>query len=185
MGIIEIFFIGVGLSMDAFAVAVCTGISGRRIALPQALKVAVAFGFFQGLMPLLGWWGGSYFEAMIASYDHWIAFALLTVIGGKMLHGALKGKEAQVPVRCAGTHLPTLLMMSVATSIDALAVGVSFAFLQVKIISAAGIIALTTFVISLLGVYLGKKGGSLLGNRAEIVGGIVLIVIGFKILLGF
>ncbi len=177
----EIFMVGVGLSMDAFAVAVTIGMGKDHLKWSQAFLVAGFFGFFQGLMPLLGWLGGYQFRDVISAYDHWVVLILLLLIGGKMIHGAFQPEK---PKTCAVSHLPTLCMLSVATSIDALAIGVSFAFLDVNIILACLIIALTTFCISFGGVWIGRRSGALLGNRAEIVGGIVLIAIGIKIFLG-
>ena len=180
MGIFELFLVGIGLSMDAFAVAVCKGLSMRRIDKRQTVTVALFFGGFQALMPFLGWALGRQFEQYITRYDHWIAFVLLAYIGGKMVWEALRGKEE---VRAADFSLRELLILAVATSIDALAVGITFAFLSVKIGQAVAIIGCTTFFLSLAGVFIGNKFGSRYKQRAEAVGGVILIFIGLKILL--
>ena len=180
MGIFELFLIGIGLSMDAFAVAICKGLSMRRIDGRQTVTVAAFFGGFQALMPFLGWALGKQFEQYITRYDHWIAFVLLTYIGGKMLWEALRDKEE---ARAANFSLRELLVLAVATSIDALAVGITFAFLKVEIGLASAIIGCTTFALSLVGVFIGNRFGSRYKQRAEAVGGIILILIGLKILL--
>ena len=179
MGILELFLIGIGLSMDAFAVAVCKGLGMWRIDGRQTLVIALFFGGFQALMPLIGWALGRQFEQYITSFDHWIAFLLLAYIGGKMVWEALRGEEEA----SCGFDLKELLMLSVATSIDALAVGITFAFLQVVIQTAITIIGCTTFVLSLVGVVIGNRFGSRYQQRAEITGGVILILIGLKILL--
>lgn len=179
MGCFELFLIGIGLSMDAFAVAVCKGLGMRRIEGRQTLVIALFFGGFQALMPLIGWALGRQFEGYITSFDHWIAFLLLAYIGGKMVWEALQGEESV----SAGFDLKELLMLAVATSIDALAVGITFAFLRVEIFSAISIIGCTTFGLSLAGVIIGNCFGSRYQQKAEITGGIILILIGLKILL--
>ncbi len=179
MGILELFLVGVGLSMDAFAVAVCKGLNMRRIDKGQSLLIALFFGGFQALMPLLGWAIGRQFEAYITSYDHWIAFLLLAYIGGKMIYEALKGEESHGN----GFSIRELLILAVATSIDALAVGITFAFLKVDILPAVILIGCTTFVLSLLGVVIGNRFGSRYQQKAELAGGVILILIGLKILL--
>ena len=156
MGITELFLVGVGLSMDAFAVAICRGLSMKKLEWKQALLVAVFFGGFQALMPTIGWVLGKQFEQYIVSVDHWIAFILLAYIGGKMIWDAFHEEEA----RPADFRVGELLIMAVATSIDALAVGITFAFLQVDIGPAAALIGCTTFIISLAGVWIGNRFGS-------------------------
>ncbi len=179
MGIAELFFIGVGLSMDAFAVAVCKGLNMRRIDKGQSFLIALFFGGFQALMPFLGWAIGRQFEAYITSYDHWIAFLLLAYIGGKMIYEAVKGEEGHG----GGFSIRELLILAVATSVDALAVGITFAFLKVDIRPAVVLIGCTTFVLSLLGVLIGNRFGSRYQQKAEVAGGVILILIGLKILL--
>lgn len=180
MSLIELFLIGVGLSMDAFAVSVCRGLAMPRMNWRQGALAALFFGGFQALMPLAGWGLGRQFEQYITSVDHWIAFLLLGYIGGKMIWDAFHDGEA-----CCqpGVAVKELLMMAIATSIDALAVGITFAFLQVSILPAATLIGCTTFALSLAGVWIGHRFGSRYKNRATLAGGVVLCLIGLKILL--
>lgn len=180
MGFGELILIALGLSMDAFAVSVCRGLSMPRMKWKNALIVALFFGGFQAAMPLAGWALGRQFEHYITSLDHWIAFALLAFIGGKMILEAVRGEEAGCE---ESLNLKDLLVMAIATSIDALAVGITFAFLQVQIIPSVSLIGITTFVISLAGVFIGHKFGGWLMQKAQIAGGLVLILIGVKILL--
>lgn len=180
MGFIDIFLIGVALSMDAFAVSICKGLSVKRVEPKHLLTVGVYFGGFQALMPLTGFLLGFKFEKFIVSVDHWIAFVLLALIGGNMIREALNGEEEE---HDASFSFRTMLPLAVATSIDALAVGISFAFLGVDILNAAIIIGITTFVLSGAGVYVGNIFGAKYKSKAEIVGGVVLILIGLKILL--
>ena len=179
MGFVELFLIAVGLSMDAFAVSVCKGLSLPRLRLKHALLAGLYFGGFQFMMPVLGWLLGYRFEAMIQSVDHWIAFGLLTLIGLSMIRESRNGAEEMND----DFGFRTMLLLAVATSIDALAVGVTFAFLQVRILPAAGLIGVTTFLLSALGVYIGHVFGLKYKAKAERVGGVILILIGLKILL--
>ncbi len=183
--IFELFLLGVGLSMDAFAVAVCKGLSMRRINKNQTLIIGLYFGGFQALMPFWGWLLGSQFQQYITSIDHWIAFILLGYIGGKMIYEAIKEwKEEEVAeVMDPPLDHKNMFMLAVATSIDALAVGITFAFLQTPIVEAISIIGCTTFVISIVGVVVGNLFGSRYKNKAELVGGVILVCIGLKILL--
>ena len=184
MGFIELFLIGVGLSMDAFAVSVCKGLNMKKINYRHALIIGGFFGGFQALMPLIGWALGSRFEKYIESVDHWIAFILLAFIGGKMVFEAIKGGDEEENLSHEDRlDIKELFMLAVATSIDALAVGITFAFLNVNIVSSITIIGLTTFVISVAGVAIGNKFGAKYKNKAEIAGGIILVLIGLKILL--
>lgn len=186
MGIVELFMIGAGLSMDAFAVAICKGLGMSRINWRYAVVIALFFGGFQALMPLVGWALGTQFADLITPVDHWIAFALLAVIGGKMLYEALRGDDDEAADASAeGERLDVkeLVMLAVATSIDALAVGITFAFLGVHIVEACVLIGVTTFVLSFIGVAVGNQFGARFEKPATIVGGIVLILIGAKILL--
>ena len=180
MGIVELFLIGVGLSMDAFAVSVCKGLTMPRTRWKQGLVIALFFGGFQALMPMLGWTLGKQFERYIVSIDHWIAFVLLGWIGGKMIWDSFHGEEENCK---SGFDLKELLVLAVATSIDALAVGITFAFLRVAIVPAAALIGCTTFAISLAGVWIGSRFGSKLKDKATLAGGIILCLIGLKILL--
>ena len=181
MSFVELLLIAVGLSMDAFAVAVCKGLGMRRMNWKNATIIALFFGGFQALMPLIGWLLGKQFEQYITSIDHWIAFVLLAFIGGKMIWEAVKGEEE---ASCEDRlDLKELFGLSIATSIDALAVGITFAFLQVQIVPSVISIGVTTFVLSLAGVAIGNKFGSRLSQKAQIAGGAILILIAFKILL--
>ena len=185
MGFIEFFLTGIGLSMDAFAVAICKGLGMRKVNYKQMLLIALFFGGFQALMPLLGWLLGRQFEQYITSVDHWIAFALLVLIGANMLRETRKGDDTTDAETVYDAPLPLgqLLLMAIATSIDALAVGISFAFLGVNIWLAIAIIGTTTFLISAAGVFIGNRFGNRYEKRATIAGGIILILLGVKILL--
>ena len=184
MGFVEIFLIGVGLSMDAFAVSVCKGLGMHRVNYAHALVIALFFGVFQGLMPVIGWLAGSAFAVYVTAIDHWIAFALLAFVGGKMLWDAFHDKgEEEDETATQKLDLRELFMLAIATSIDALAVGISFSFLQIDIAAAALIIGCTTFVLSLVGVVVGNRFGARFERPSQIAGGIVLIAIGLKILL--
>lgn len=184
MGFLELFLIGVGLSMDAFAVAVCQGLCMPRLNLRFALVIALFFGGFQALMPFAGWLLGAQFAGYIQQIDHWLAFGLLAVIGGKMLWESFFGQEEETAC-AAGVVLDyrQLFLMAVATSIDALAVGITFAFLEVDILPAVCCIALTTFLLSSLGVKFGSLCGTRMQSKAEALGGVILILLGLKILL--
>lgn len=179
MSFIELFIIGIGLSMDAFAVAICKGLSTKKMSVTTPVAVGMYFGVFQALMPLIGYFLGANFKSYIVSFDHWIAFVLLFIIGTNMI------KEAGEDNREADSSLSfkTMLPLAVATSIDALAVGVTFAFLSVKIIPAVTIIGATTFILSALGVKIGNIFGSKYKSKAELLGGIILILMGTKILI--
>ena len=185
MGFIEFFLTGIGLSMDAFAVAICKGLGMRKVNYKQMLLIALFFGGFQALMPLLGWLLGRQFEQYITSVDHWIAFALLVLIGANMLREARKEDDTTDAETVYDAPLPLgqLLLIAIATIIDALAVGLSFAFLGVNIWLAIAIIGTTTFLISAAGVFIGNRFGNRYEKRATIAGGIILILLGVKILL--
>ena len=179
MSLYEIFIIAVALSMDAFAVSVCKGLSLGKIKAGHMVKAGVWFGGFQGLMPLIGFLLAGLFAGFIDQYDHWIAFALLALIGVNMIREVF-GKEEKVSNKM---DVKTMFIMSVATSIDALAVGVSFAFLSVNIIPAVLIIGVTTFFFSMVGVKLGSAVGSKYEKGAQLTGGMILVLLGIKILL--
>jgi len=182
MSIADLIVIAVCLSMDAFAVAVCKGLSMEKINYRHGLLIALFFGGFQALMPLLGWLLGSRFQRYFSSFGAWIAFGLLVFIGGRM---ALESRKAETGEPCGDSRLDLkeLLMLAIATSIDALAVGVRFALLpSVRIVPSVIIIGVTTYILSLLGVVVGNKFGSKYQKKAELIGGLVLILIGFKLL---
>lgn len=184
MGFAELFLIGVGLSMDAFAVSVCKGLNMRgKVNIKHAGVIALFFGGFQALMPLVGYFLGIGFEKYITKIDHWIAFLLLGFIGGKMIVEAIKEWNAEDKQEEDKLDIKELTILAVATSIDALAVGITFAFLSVNIWSAISIIGVTTFVLSIIGVVIGNKFGSRYKSKAELAGGIILVLMGIKILL--
>ncbi len=179
MSLLELFAIAVGLSMDAFAVSVCKGLSLRRYGPGRSLTAGIYFGGFQALMPLIGWALGVRFQQAIANVDHWIAFGLLTLIGINMLREARQEGDSLDEAMGPAAMLP----LAVATSIDALAVGVTFAFLQVRILPAVALIGAVTFLFSAAGVKLGSVFGIRYKSKAELLGGLVLILMGTKILL--
>ncbi len=184
MGFLEILLIGVGLSMDAFAVAISKGLSMRKIDYKAALVIALFFGGFQALMPAIGYFAAIRFERYIVAVDHWIAFVLLCFIGIRAITGAVKEmRSGEEKIEEFRLKWGELVMLAFATSVDALAVGISFAFLSVSIGKSVLIIGVTTFVLSFLGVALGNRAGAKFKSKAEIAGGIILILIGLKILL--
>lgn len=185
MTLLEIFLVGIGLSMDAFAVSICKGLAMPAVNKKQALLIGAYFGVFQALMPLAGWLLGSQFARHVTKLAPWIAFVLLAWIGGSMLRESLSKKEEDEEVETVELRHKELFLLAVATSIDALAVGVSFSMveLSVSIGAAAALIGCTTFAISVGGVFVGHIFGARYKNRAEFVGGAILILIGVKILL--
>ena len=181
MGMLELFLIAVGLSMDAFAVSVCKGLSVKKAQLKHALCVGAYFGGFQALMPLIGYLLGTQLESFIVSVDHWIAFVLLGFIGGNMIREALS-KDEEEALNDSFTF-KVMLPLAVATSIDALATGVTFAFLRVNIVAAVAFIGGITFTLSAIGLKVGNVFGVKYKSRAELFGGVVLVLMGLKILL--
>ena len=182
MDVITILFIAFGLAMDAFAVSVTSGVAIKNLKVNNALRIAFFFGLFQAIMPAIGWLGGFTFRNFISSIDHWIAFGLLSLIGLKMIFESTKMKpeeETKNPL-----NIYVLLMLSLATSIDALAVGLSLSFLKIFIITPAIIIGVITFLLSFIGVFVGNRVGHFFENKIEILGGLILIAIGIKILIG-
>ena len=181
---IAIFLIAVSLALDAFAVSVSSGIAVPRFGWRQAVKLGCYFGGFQFIMPLVGWFLGSSVSRYILAVDHWVAFGLLALIGGRMIYGALK-KSAGEEEDAAAADLSArrLTLLAVATSIDALAVGVSMAFMNLNILFAAAIIGVVAFTLSVVGGLVGRRLGGLFQRRAELVGGIALVAIGVKILI--
>ena len=178
MDIFELFFIAVGLSMDAFAVSICKGLSTKDLKVKHYLTVGLWFGGFQALMPSIGYFLGSRFESYITSFDHWIAFILLAFIGINMIKESFEEEKQNDDF-----SWKTMLMLAIATAIDALAVGVTFSFESINIFMAISIIGLTTFIIASAGVYIGHVFGSKYEQKAQITGGIILILIGIKILI--
>lgn len=193
MSLIELFIIAVGLSMDAFAVSICKGLSIKKASLKQCIKVGLYFGGFQGGMPLIGFILGVQFKDYITSIDHWIAFVLLLIIGINMIRESREedNEDSIVDLTEAAVckdgvealSFKNMIMLSIATSIDALAIGVTFAFLQVDIVSAVSFIGIVTFALSMIGVKVGNIFGSKFKSKSEFVGGIILILMGLKILL--
>lgn len=195
MGLVELLLIAVGLSMDTFAVSIGKGLALSRVSLRHSLTVGVWFGGFQAFMPLVGYFLGVRFASMVESVDHWIAFLLLSVIGFNMIREALSDEDDEgemfsgegVAVGQGRPHADlsprTMFLLAVATSIDALALGISFAFLRVDVWSAAMIIGITTFVLSVVGLRVGNIFGNRYKSKAEIAGGAVLMIMGLKILL--
>ena len=180
MGLSETIFIGIGLAMDAFAVSVCKGLSMNKMNWKKAGIIAVYFGFFQMIMPILGYILGIGFQELIEKIDHWIAFVLLVIIGVKMLKEAFCKEEKLDD----SIDFKTMIVLAIATSIDALTIGITYAFLEAtNIIGYFALIGIITFLISIIGVKIGNRFGDKYGNKAEIIGGIILIFIGFKILL--
>lgn len=169
-----------GLAMDAFSVSVSHGLAVKSFKSINALKLGVSFGLFQAVMPVLGWLAGVNMIDFISGFDHWVAFGLLSFIGGRMIYESTKnGSERLI----SSLSIGVLLMLSIATSIDALAVGLSFSFLRVPVLAPAIVIGVVTFSLSFLGVYFGNRFGRFLGNKVEVVGGVILTVIGLRILI--
>jgi putative Mn2+ efflux pump MntP len=180
MNMITILFIAFGLAMDAFAVSITNGITIKHQRINNALKIGIFFGSFQALMPLIGWLAGLRLRDFISGFDHWVAFGLLSLIGGKMIYESTKiGDDKEI----RSLNLFVLLLLSIATSIDALAVGLSFAFLKISIATPIIVIGIVTFMLSFLGVLVGNRLGHFFEKKMEIVGGLILIGIGIKILI--
>jgi len=179
--IVELLLLSVALAMDTFAVGICFGLSMPKVILRKAIIIGLYFGIFQAVMPLLGFLAASLFSEYIIAYDHWVAFVLLCFIGGKMIYGSFRNDESTNEE--ASVKPKIMLPLAVATSIDALAVGISFSFLKVNILSAVLIIGAITFIISIIGVKIGNVFGVKYKSKAEFAGGIILILIGTKILL--
>ena len=180
MDLLSVLLIGIGLSMDAFAVSLCKGLALRDPSVKSIVVVGLWFGAFQMIMPIIGYYLGSSFYSLISDYDHWIAFILLALIGLNMVRESFSDEEEGMDVSLG---VGTMLMLAIATSIDALAVGISLAMTGDSIFASASIIGLTTFVLSAVAVKLGSKFGDRFGSRAELIGGVILILIGLKILL--
>ena len=181
MKLLTIIFIAIGLAMDVFAVSIASGAGYSRLRIRHALRMAAFFGIFQAIMPIFGWLAGLAFRQAMDAYDHWVAFLILTVVGLKMVFEAFKIEEAKNPSNPAS--LAILLTLSIATSLDALAVGITLSLITDAILAAVIIIGLITFAMSLLGCAIGKRLGRLFENKIEILGGCILIAIGLKILI--
>lgn len=181
MPVITMVLIGLALSMDAFAVSVASGVIIKKQKILNALKFAFSFGFFQMIMPVIGWAGGNRFRHLVSDIDHWLAFGLLVLVGCKMIYEALRIESFEQAQKDVSLYV--LLMLSVATSIDALAVGLSFAFINVAIVLPVIIIGIITFVMSFAGFFIGDKLGHIFEKKVEIIAGLILIAIGIRILL--
>jgi len=181
MDIVSIIFIAFGLAMDAFAVSITSGLTIKNLRINSALKIAIFFGTFQAVMPLIGWLAGLSFRNFIVGIDHWIAFGLLTVIGCKMIYESTKMELDKKKIDPLNFYV--LFILSIATSIDALVVGLSLSFLKVFIALPAIIIGIITFLLSIFGVYFGNRFGHYFERKIEIAGGVILISIGIKILI--
>lgn len=180
MKVTELLLLSVGLAMDAFAVSICKGISMKKMNWKKAIIIGLYFGGFQALMPTIGFFLGSAFQSLITNIDHWIAFILLAIIGGGMIKESF---EEDSENRNDDVSFKTMILLAIATSIDALAVGITFAFLKVNLILAVSLIGIITFVIAVLGTKIGNRFGDKYKRKAEIVGGVILILLGLKILL--
>jgi len=181
MSLVEILLLSIGLAMDAFAVSVTSGVTIKNLQLKHALVIALTFGGFQAVMPLIGWLAGLRLQQVLGNLDHWIAFGLLSLIGGKMIYEAFQLDDAEKADNPLKTSV--LLVLGIATSIDALAVGITFAMINVAIVTPIVIIGLVTFILSLVGVYIGDAFGHFFEKKIEILGGLVLIGMGLKILI--
>ena len=181
MDILSVLFISLGLAMDAFAVAISSGFIIKNLKLNGALKIAAFFGSFQAIMPIIGWFAGRAVSRLIAGFDHWVAFGLLVAIGGKMIYESSKLQTAENKID--PLNIFVLFTLAIATSIDALAVGLSLSFLKVAIILPSIVIGVITFFLSFLGVYIGRNLGHFFERKIEFVGGLILIGIGIKILI--
>jgi len=181
LSFIELMLIAIGLSMDALAIAICKGFSLRKPTIKECLIVGAYFGASQAIMPLIGYAIASRFAYIVTTWDHWIAFILLVVLGGKMVFDGIKGDSGD-EVADARLTFKVMLPLAIADSIDALAVGVSFAFLKINIVPCSVLIGITTLIISAIGVKIGGKFGDKFGNKANIAGGVILVLLGIKIL---
>lgn len=187
MGFVEIFLLGIGLSMDAFAISVCKGLNMKKVNIKNIVIIALFFGFFQFLMPIIGFYFCRSFESYVKNFDHWIVFGLLLILGSKMIIECLTEKESKeeiLPLAQNKLNYKELFFLSIATSIDALAAGIALAVSSsINIFISCGIIGVTTFVLSLVGVFVGNLFGERFKKPAEIIGGVTLILIGLKVLL--
>ena len=180
MGIIELILLSIGLGMDAFAVSICKGISMKKMDWKKACIIGLYFGGFQAIMPIIGYFLGSTFESFITSFDHWVAFILLAVIGGNMIKETFSKENENIN---ADVGFRTMIILATATSIDALAVGITFAFFNVNLLLAITLIGIITFALSVIGTKIGNRFGDKYENNAEFLGGVILILLGIKILL--
>jgi manganese efflux pump family protein len=183
MSFTVIILLAIGLAMDAFAVSVTNGITIKNIRLKHALIISLFFGFFQAVMPVFGWLLGKGFNDIISTFDYWVVFFILLFIGLKMIYDSLKKSKNDLKAEQQSLNIYTIFMLAIATSIDAFAVGVGFSLIEMGIIFPSIIIGVITFILSFIGVYIGKKLGRLFGRKMEILGGLILIIIAFNVLL--
>ena len=183
MTLTELLLISVGLAMDAFSVSVCKGLSMKKLNLKGGIITALFFGVFQGIMPMIGYFLGSRFADFISSFSHWVSFGLLAFIGGKMIYEAIKGDDDEESGKEYSLDIKELFLLAIATSIDALAVGIVFAAEKTNLLFSVTMIGVITFALSLAGIFIGHRFGSKYEKKAEIAGGIILILIGLKLLL--
>lgn len=181
MGVLEIIVISIGLAMDAFAVSVCKGLAMKKLDIKKMIIVGLYFGGFQGIMPLVGYLLGANFESFVTKVDHWIAFVLLSIIGINMIKEAFKS-ECDCESHNDSVAFKTMIGLAIATSIDALAVGITLAFLKANLMAVVLSIGIITFVLSMMGVWIGNKFGNKYESKAQITGGLILIIMGAKIL---
>lgn len=181
MDILNITVIALGLAMDAFAVSITSGLTIKNLKIKYAFRIALFFGLFQAFMPLIGWLAGLSLKDFISGFDHWIAFGLLCFIGCRMIYESIKIESSEREINQLNVYF--LLVLSVATSIDALAVGISFAFLMISIVTPIIVIGIVTFLLSFIGVFIGNRVGHFFEGKFEIIGGLILIGIGIKILI--
>lgn len=180
MGVLELLLLSVGLAMDAFAVSVCKGISMKKMNWKKAIIIGLYFGGFQALMPTVGYFLGAAFQSLITSIDHWIAFILLGIIGGGMIKESFGDDEEN---RNDDVSFKTMIVLAIATSIDALAIGITFAFFNVNLVLATSLIGIITFILSVFGTKIGNRFGNKYEKKAEFLGGVILVLLGIKILL--
>ena len=180
MGVVELLLLSVGLAMDAFAVSICKGISMKKMNWKKAIIIGLYFGGFQALMPTIGYFLGAAFQSLITSIDHWIAFILLGIIGGGMIKESFGDDEEN---RNDDVSFKTMIVLAIATSIDALAIGITFAFLNVNLVLAISLIGIITFILSVFGTKIGNRFGDKYEKKAEFLGGVILVLLGIKILL--
>ena len=180
MGIIELILLSIGLGMDAFAVSICKGISMKKMDWKKACIIGLYFGGFQAIMPIIGYFLGSTFESFITSFDHWVAFILLVIIGGNMVKESFSKEKENIN---DDVNFKSMIILAIATSIDALAVGITFAFFKVNLILAITLIGIITFALSVIGTKVGNRFGDKYENKAAFIGGVILILLGIKILL--
>lgn len=180
MSLLEILLISIGLAMDAFAVSICKGLAMRKMNWKKAIIIGLYFGIFQAIMPIIGYYIGGSFQSLVTNIDHWIILGLLVFIGGNMIKESFENEKAEAN---DNIDIKTMMILAIATSIDALAVGITFAFFEIDLISVVLAIGIITFILSVIGVKIGNKFGAKYERKSEFVGGLILIIIGIKVLM--